>query len=275
MNYHEARSFIKDQGLILNPGQSKRMNCPVCGAEHEKSLMITNRGDSIAYICPRSKCSLGGSVISLHGVDRKEPVRAFRKNAEDSTELESLPSTISFWLQEKYELSLEQISNWKYAPQSNTLMLPIKNRFGKVVGANYRRLPGDFLLPGAIAQPSKSNIKMLTDDPKLHYTYALPTKTKGSLVVVEDQISAEKISPILPSVALLGTHMSYEVAYELSTVKENLILALDADAYRKMSKIAKDYSGMFKRISFIFLEKDPKDTSWVDLQRMFNKYIGV
>lgn len=275
MNYYDARSFIKQEGILLHPGQSKRMNCPVCRAEHEKSLMITNRGDSIAYICPRAKCSLGGSVISLHGMDRKETVRALRKSSEDSTEFEALPQTLSFWLQEKYELSLSQIQTWKYAPKTNALMMPIKNRYGKVIGHNYKRLPGDFLLPGATAQAAKSLITMLDSGHKMHYTYAMPTRTKGALVVVEDIISAEKVSPILPTVALLGTFMSYEVAYELSQVKESLILALDADAYRKMGKIAKDYAGMFKRISFIFLEKDPKDTSWAELQRVFNKYIGV
>lgn len=275
MNYHEARSYIKQQGILLQVGQSKRMLCPICAASHEKSLMVTNRGDSVAYICPRAKCSLGGSVISLHGMDRKETLRAPRKDAEDITELEILPVTISYWLQEKYELSLTQVSSWKYAPRINALMLPIKDRFGKIVGSNYRRLPGDFLLPEATAQASKSNIKMFTSAHRLHYTYALPTKAKGALAVVEDQISAEKLSPILPTVALLGTHMSYEVAFELSTVKDSLILALDADAYRKMGKIAKEYSGMFKKVSFIFLDKDPKDTKWAELQRLFNTYIGI
>jgi hypothetical protein len=87
------------------------------------------------------------------------------------------------------------------------------------------------------------------------------------VAIVEDTISAIKMSRILPTVALLGTSMSMEVVNALRNVGvTDLIFMLDPDATAPVIRFIKTYSLFFRHMKAIFLDKDPKDTPFTDLR---------
>lgn len=78
------------------------------------------------------------------------------------------------------------------------------------------------------------------------------------VVVVEDSISAIKVSRVCTSSELLGSNLSMHKAIGLSRVFSHLTLWLDPDKLGNMVKFCEKYKSMFEEVSYIFTEKDPK-----------------
>jgi hypothetical protein len=81
----------------------------------------------------------------------------------------------------------------------------------------------------------------------------------GSMVVVEDAVSAIRVVRVCDSSPLLGAHLSLHKAIGLSRLYKNLILWLDGDKGKEMMKFKNRYSPMFENVKIIISEKDPKE----------------
>lgn len=98
---------------------------------------------------------------------------------------------------------------------------------------------------------------------KLHF----PSPTNSNIVLlVEDIISAEKMNPFFPCVALLGVHLSEDkVNYLLTQGITSVIIALDNDATRQAIRLARK----FAIASYILpLQRDFKDETEERLQEI-------
>lgn len=101
--------------------------------------------------------------------------------------------------------------------------------------------------------------------PKLHYQ---PPLGRGTVVIVEDMLSAIKLSRVIPTVCILGTHLSEECAVDLHRYYDTLILALDYDAVEKARKLKATWECIFD-ISITILRQDVKDIPLSHLQEVF------
>lgn len=82
-----------------------------------------------------------------------------------------------------------------------------------------------------------------------------------SAVIVEDVVSAIKVSRILPSIALLGTNLSLPRIRKLSSEVDTLYIWLDGDKYREGIAFKERYKCLFKNVFVIFTNLDPKEYS--------------
>lgn len=89
----------------------------------------------------------------------------------------------------------------------------------------------------------------------------------NSIVVVEDSVSAIKVSRVCDSSELLGSNLSMHKAVGLSRIYDNLIIWLDSDKLKTALKFKEKYSLLFKNVSVVHTEKDPKEYSTDEIRK--------
>ena len=96
---------------------------------------------------------------------------------------------------------------------------------------------------------------------------ALPSPITGKhVILVEDIISANKMNPYFPCVALLGVHLNEEkMEHLLKLGISHVIIALDNDATRQAIRIARKWC---VNTSILPLARDLKDESDEALQEI-------
>ena len=98
----------------------------------------------------------------------------------------------------------------------------------------------------------------------------VPAKALGatSVCIVEDIVSAEKLSHVYPAVAILGTHITPEVrSYLYDAGVRDIIIALDEDAGGKAVAMSRRFISFTTSVKL--LTKDPKDSTIEELQEIF------
>lgn len=78
------------------------------------------------------------------------------------------------------------------------------------------------------------------------------------VVVVEDKLSAIKVSRLVSSVCLYGTKIPLEHARTLSKTFSELVIWLDSDKRRESVVQAMVMNSLFKQVKVVFSDKDPK-----------------
>ena len=92
----------------------------------------------------------------------------------------------------------------------------------------------------------------------------------GRCVLVEDSISAIKVTRVVTSSPLLGAHLSIHKATLLSRYFNHLTLWLDYDKMSSMVKFCERYKYLFKTIDYICTKKDPKDVPDEQIKELLN-----
>ena len=88
----------------------------------------------------------------------------------------------------------------------------------------------------------------------------------GSVILVEDIISANKMFPHFPCVALLGVHLNEKkMEYLLQQGVNHVIIALDNDATRQAIRIARKW---IVKLTILPLARDLKDETDERLQEI-------
>lgn len=97
-----------------------------------------------------------------------------------------------------------------------------------------------------------------------------PNRKSRKLVIVEDQLSAIRASEYMNAVALLGTNLNEEQAYEIQRQKfQESYIALDADAIKQQTALVIRHRGIL-RLTPLMLKKDLKDHTPQELEEFFN-----
>lgn len=81
---------------------------------------------------------------------------------------------------------------------------------------------------------------------------------QGSVVVVEDPVSAIKVARVCTSTVLLGSNLSMHKALRLSRGFSKVFLWLDNDKVKEMIKFKQKYASLFDTVSMVVSEQDPK-----------------
>ena len=224
-----------------------RIVCPQCGggADKERSLSLTvdNAGQS-SFRCFRASCGWSGGQ-RLQNVRRKEP----RYLTTD---------TVS--LSEDKERALQHA--YGFVP-ADTVYAPLLDRFVYRVTGPEMQHRGYIARSMSGAMPKVLTFNERPEEPFIGWAFVRDEPHVGNpIVIVEDWISAEKIaaSGAADAVALNGTHLTLEMVRELlEEATDQVILALDRDAYPKALKYAALYADLFSpRMRVWKLDKDLK-----------------
>ena len=269
---NDEQMYIYEEAESLDIGETTRKpQCPRCG--RDKSFSITRSEDKIEYNCFRAVCECKGT-IPLNGLDKSEvknhKTTTFRPRYYHNP-LFRLTEPLRGLIYDTWGVDKEtQIQNgFKWAKDDGRLHIPVYNHLGEATGATSKILDRCELEPGA----PKSIIYNHLDVPKLDFTsdtlYKSDYKDKESVILVEDKLSAIRVSKHIPCVSLSGVFLSEEAAIVLASQYKNLIIALDADTWHTNkplgTRLKELYGLYFDEVINLYIERDFKDMSEEEL----------
>ena len=102
------------------------------------------------------------------------------------------------------------------------------------------------------------------------------SKGKDWIVIVEDAISAIKVSRVCSAVAIHNSIIPLELILRLSKQFSNLAIWLDPDKQKEVLKEANKASIYFDKVNIIWASKDPKDFTTEEInKKLLDKGIKV
>lgn len=259
-------SAIKAEGALLADGRTTSCVCPFChgGRNDDRSFSITREGMNLLYMCHRATCARKGRVFlgalpenNSHATPASFTPRIFDTPTRILTEEEA------GILWDRYRLGYPDINRYGLrATISDTprLVVPVRSISGAIRGYETR-----WLVPqGGQGKGAKTLHYRHIDEPWMGWFFnpgvfrgAPPKKT---VVLVEDVLSAIKVSRQFVCVSLMGSHLSDAHVTELAKMCRGfeIVLALDRDAADKAVKFVKRYNVILPELVAIFIEKDMK-----------------
>ena len=212
--------------LDIGDGDSVRMDCPSCRSRNTFSCY--KDGGDYVYNCFKLSCGLRGAY-STNMTAAEIKLRMSRVEPSNNKELQALvypeyvvqPTADHVMLQsfiDKYDLQHEGLM---YDVKDRRAVFPIHYR-GKLLDAVGRALDG--AIPKWYRYSGNADF------------FTKRSNSKADVaVVVEDVISAIKVSHFMPSAvgfAILGTSISVSIMQQLADFRK-VIVALDRDAVHK------------------------------------------
>lgn len=249
--------------LNLQPEESRRLDCPVCG--HKGTFSVTNRNGIKMWNCFHAACDTKG----------RSNFRITRENASELlkpfTPTPTLPEFIKppTWvrtLNDECRDYLDKVHSYPhrepdvyYDVRRNRIVYAIKDRDGKLVDGNGRTLEG--------RRPKWYRYGKYRGG-HLHNPLG-----KKRVFVVEDIPSAVAISDWVAGYALLGTSLRDEHIEDLKQF-QSIIIALDNDATDKALKHVCRLS-KYADVDFLILDKDLKSLGEEERERIVrSKLLG-
>lgn len=222
----------------------------------ERSMSISRIDVGVLYKCHRASCSKSGFLPLEFKIqeEKKEFVPRLYPYP-----LHEPPMKAFRYLKDRFELTEDDTRehNIRYCLERDSVVYTITDEFRHEVGVVDR----DYFH----GRKPKSVAYWFNDVPKV----CVIDYSGGPIYITEDIVSAIKLFNIgYSSAALLGTHMTEEVARKLRTLADSLVLCLDADAVQKAVQIRDKYKFYFSNIEIKYLQKDIKDTSYEELRRL-------
>lgn len=242
-----TESSIKRLCSGLRVGETKYYKCIFCNAEHENKLSITKFQDCIKYHCFRAKCGAKGIIYCTPGAMSAWDL--FTPRIYTKPLVPVPPAILKQYLR---GTELRDVGGIRYAPEDNGVLLPIHDSNSFVTGHILRKLSG---------MPKYSTYFRELNP----HSYYLSRMDNNALVIVEDILSAIKVSKFQNSMALLGTNLT---SHGLSSIvredPSSIVVMLDPGAEDAATKIASKLSSMFS-VRVVFNNKDPKYIPYTEL----------
>lgn len=259
------KNCIKDEALDLDVDESKVMYCPFCdnAPPYQPSMSITRVDSGILYHCFRAGCGESGHLGSIpSSMMKKEKVEDFTSKPFTHPTRNLTVEEMQF-LSGKYDLTVEEIEDneIKWMRDKKGICMPLYTRSGSKFG---------YCTKYWETQQYKSILYKQANYPNLHWAYAgnMDPYGWGTLVLVEDIISAIRVSRFAQGVALLGTDIDSDKALALSEASpHHVIYALDPDATGKAAMLQREFNLFFKSSRVAALSCDPKDMDHDQLQQ--------
>jgi len=258
----KVREFVLDLGLT--DGQSVRCTCPVCHSPNDFS--VSNIDGLILYRCYKLSCHTSSAIpVSLSVTEIQEKLRN-----RDATRSKKKASDL--WVIPEYVIAPSQnnkalqtfIDRWDlhdveilFDVKDKRAVFPIRSN-NSLIDATGRSLDGG--IPKWFRYTGNAPV----------YT-SCRGKPNGTVVIVEDVISANTISSVCPSVtgmAILGTTLS---SIHIEHIQDfvHIIVALDPDATHKTLKYKREIESWTDRHTIAMrLQDDIKYKTEADIQKL-------
>lgn len=240
--------------------QTELIECPACGGGSSKETSFTMQilAEGVVYICYRASCGIKGFVPNLrlgevHVKPAKKQPKPFKHDEVP------IPEMMIPFLLHRFPCMTEELLEKEgvmYSLERDRYLVPMFDARGYRFGLTARSYTQ---VPKAIAYHETYSV------PNLHFPLGYrPSKTA---VIVEDQFSAMIMCDQgIPTIALMGTHLSEEYVSHLATLGiRNVVFYLDADAAHKAIKFKTEYGLEFNSAVY-YHELDPKDLNHEQIQ---------
>jgi Zn ribbon nucleic-acid-binding protein len=235
-------------------------SCPKCGSRD--NLSVWDDGHKWCFGC--------GHYIPANGRDLTNiKRRIFPDKKEDS--VVSLPLDASFsipsegveWCQ-KYFVGYLQMGRFRiqWSPARRAMILPIYDDEHELVFYQTRHFGDHVEHRNRYLSYGKLDNLIPVFNP------ISPSIGEDVVVIVEDYLSAIRVSEFLPTVPLFGAHISETLARRLSTQYKQLHIWLDFDKFKDAISYYEKYCVLFDNCSVINTNQDPKAYRAFDIKNI-------
>jgi hypothetical protein len=243
-----------------------RTVCPEClNNERSFSAWVDNTTGHILGKCFRASCG-AFAKFPLHG---ETPVAREKNNLIGYVgDIRKVPEAQSRKFFDTFGLTIDQTGiEWSHRDR---FLIPILSPYGAVRG-HAERIPWWETVPAG--EPKMKTWK-LRDEPMVSWT-SHDVDNAGSVIIVEDQISAMKVAQAcsVRALALLGTGITHDALIEIQSITDSVVLALDKDATGHAFSLARKFGPGFKHFRVQCLDKDIKNMLIADVASMFMRYV--
>ena len=255
------QEFVTLAGIDLEPGESKYDSCPECGRDGKFSITRTDTG--LLYHCFRDACGVSGHVGAVGVAMQPKKGKQVKPDTLHPYEGELYPLTglqrARFVINNGLHRRATEAGRFKWAPDEKCYAFPMMDPRGYERGVLLRRYDG---------REPKALTRQHTAGPR--QSWYVHDDDFSRVILVEDQVSALKLSRYCTAVALLGTSMSHEAAIEVSTTRpKHVTIALDEDAINTAYKLKRWFGLLWPSTDVLHLRKDVKDMTYKQNREMF------
>lgn len=226
----------------------KHESCPKCHSRN--NLGVWSDGHKWCFGCGHYEAPTGYSYEYVRRVllsDRKAPAPLQLPPDASFT----IPEEARMWLL-KYFIIKEDIveHNIRYSEQEKALIFQVRNPTHELIFYQMRLFrPGPKYLTKGSLGDHLPVIKMSQD-------YLDPV---SKLVIVEDYISAIRVSEWMDAMPLFGSHLNKKTATRLSHLYNDIYIWLDKDKAKEAMKFKKEYEALFDKCNVVITDLDPKE----------------
>lgn len=282
MNRYGTVSRVQDIAADAEIGEDVRTICPYCegGTTNERSLSVRRVSETMAtFVCYRSSCDLGHGKVAIFS----EGGRVLKGKSDATTTSIKEPAIYPLseaaiaLLKKKYGLSEDQIRYGNIRlTYDQRLVMPIRGPSNETPGLNIKKEKELYIGNREYASiPAKWKFLRNRDAPLAawyrHKRYN--RKNSDDLVIVEDQLSALRLTEYTDSLAILGTDLLRPVIQDIRRQRYDTVwLALDNDAIKRAFEMRRRLQSELPNLRVMFLEKDVKDMTEDELQEKITEY---
>lgn len=231
----------------------KNTSCPLCGSVDNRG--VWDDGSEWCFGChtytpPKSQEVLK-KYFSPKGIDKSYYAVTLPPDA-----LEYLPGHAERWLK-KYDLTKEEIAKLSplYSFDRDLLIFPVYAN-NELLMWQGRYFGDDPKHPKYLTKGAKDVIHIIKSD-----------DNEGRVAVVEDIISAAKLSTVMDAAPLWGSHLSLKLATRLALSYKSLTIWLDYDKATNSVKYRQEFAPLFEETISIVTKLDPKEYSHDDIRK--------
>ncbi len=258
MNHEEVKREVDLMTERLPVGATQRLRCPACG-ENTLSASRTE-ANVVAYTCHRDSCDTRGYIGR---VGHRRPVDLPKEQVVYTGTCEPLTTQDELYFWDRFKLMSQATSNISRNSEGQ-YVFQVRGPVGALRGHVVRRgawSGGEPLVcPLPKVLPKVKSYRLYPDGAFSAWYHPMGNVIQRHVVIVEDCVSALCAAQVgFHSVALLGTHMSNEIARELQVFGWPVILALDPDATETSLKIAQKWGPALPTTRVLILNDDLKD----------------
>lgn len=249
----------------IESGTTSRTECPWCGGGNtkERAFTVTRTSEAEAkYMCHRATCGRHGRLAvwgfqlrQISDGSTPEERKSFTPRVH-TRDTHKLGEEWTAELLDLYQINADEAnwSGWLCESESGNLVVPVRSPLGVVRGVEVRRSKVQVPI---VSSPKTDSYRFL-DEPWLGWYRGVTT---GPIVLVEDAISAIKVSRQFQVCCLHGSHIDLERLMEVIGIagnKDEMILALDRDATEKALKFIIEWRFLAPNFRAVPLSKDLK-----------------
>ena len=230
--------------------------CPKCGSKNNLGVYLD--GSKWCFGCGYYVTSEGTSVKSMERL--LTPIKNGVVEFPNDFTFD-IPREPYAWLKQ-YSLTTEEISENKlgWSARNEQLIIPYFDGEDKIILYQGRYFPTRVPKVFTMGRP---------DNHILYPTTGIDFDTR--VVVVEDSISAIKVSRHCKATPILGASLSMHKAVGLSRTFSHLTFWLDNDKLSSMVKFKEKYKVLFDKIDIISTALDPKDVADKDIKELLTR----
>lgn len=269
---------IQELAKDVEVEQTGRFVCPCCGggSSKERSLSITRRSSTEAFFnCFRAKCGLGGGHIALYQANDGSVLKSRSRKPtinQVTHNLTGLDKEVVEFFIANYFMTPAQLAYGRFRTTfDRRIYMPIfdsnrLNRGGAV--RKYKELYQGRREFSSIPK-TLNYFTPESDNICASWYFKLRSRLKNSnvLVVVEDIVSAIRLTDFVDSVSLMGTALSDEKQREIRRKGyDRIVLALDEDATMKALRTKKACSLYLPNLEVMPLARDIKEMNPEELE---------